>query len=269
MPDLPDQPRSLAVADFDTDGRGEAGLTYHGATTPVRLIEMVEQSALRTSAQRTVPGGYTILAADTDNDTFMAELAGCKTFADIQVVAVVNGAPRWYGAGQPIQNSRGLYGCTEEGGGGSVDDGTTTSHGVSVSAGFEYEMDAIPGGNNHDFGFRIFGGFERIWGTGFKVETSWSKTTEVGYDFDAPSLGMVVYNSTEFTCYFYDAYPPTSPEARSRMMVCTPTGRISAEDSSLSKTGILRTSSSPPGHPGRMSGIAHPQAITPTTWMSQ
>lgn len=229
LSDLPDQPRSLVVGDFDTDGRGEAALAYRSSTTTMEMIEMVEGNMLRTSAQRLVMGGYTLLAADTDNDTFLAELAGCKTFADIQVVAVVNGAPRWYADGQPIQNSRGLYGCTEEGGGGSVEDGTTTAQGVSLTFGFEFEVD-IPGGNIHDLGFRTSASGEYMSSTGTKIQKVSSKTAESGYDYDAPTLGMVVYNSTEFTCYYYNIYPPTSPESITRGMLCTPTGRANAED---------------------------------------
>jgi hypothetical protein len=39
-----------------------------------------------------------------------------------------------------------------------------------------------------------------------------------------------VYNSTEFTCYYYNVYPPAEPESKTRAMLCTPTGRVSAED---------------------------------------
>jgi hypothetical protein len=52
----------------------------------------------------------------------------------------------------------------------------------------------------------------------------------MGYEYEAASLGMVVYNSTEFTCYYYDVYPAAEPEAKTRAMLCTPTGRIAAED---------------------------------------
>jgi hypothetical protein len=228
---LPDTERSLAMGDIDTDGRSEAAVSYRGATSTNTLFEMVEGKALRISAQRMVNGGHTVLVADTDNDTRLAELAGCKTFTEIQVVAVVNGAPRWYTDGQPIQETGGVYGRTETGGGGELKDGTTTRIGASFTLGYELEVD-VPGTlSNKDYGLRIAftGKFMRTTGKG--ITDVWAQTGEEGYQYDhATSLGMVVYNSTEFTCYYYNVYPPAEPESRTRAMLCTPTGRVYAED---------------------------------------
>jgi hypothetical protein len=227
---LPDTERSLAMGDVDADGRSEAIVSYRGSTTNTNLFEMVEGNALRVSAQRTVNGGHTVLAADTDNDTRLAELAGCKTFADFQVVAVVNAAPRWYADGQPIQETSGLFGRTETPGGGTVD-GTTTTKKGSLTVGFEQEYDILPGGNNKDFGIRVAFTGEVMSSTGVKTTEVSAQTREQGYQYThATSLGMVVYNSTEFTCYYYDVYPPAQPESKTRAMLCTPTGRVSAED---------------------------------------
>jgi hypothetical protein len=66
--------------------------------------------------------------------------------------------------------------------------------------------------------------------SGTTTSEVFAQTREMGYEYEAASLGMVVYNSTEFTCYYYDVYPPSEPESRTRAMLCTPTGRISAED---------------------------------------
>jgi len=225
---LPDQERSLAMGDVDTDARSEVAVSYHGATTNNTLFEMVEGKALRISAQRTFNGGYTVLVADTDNDTHLAELAGCKTFAEIRVVGVVNGAPRWYAGGQPIQNSGGAYGRTETGGGGTSD-GTTQTYGGSLSLGFEVEFNlpiaAVKTGEVRGQVTQEFMG-----SSGTSATTIWAQTREMGYEYEAASLGMVVYNSTEFTCYYYDVYPPAEPEAKTRAMLCAPTGRIAAED---------------------------------------
>lgn len=225
---LPDQERSLSMGDVDTDGRSEAIVGSRDAMTTIALFEMVEEKALRSSAWRTVNGGYTVLVGDTDNDTRLAELAGCKTFAEIQVVAVVNGPPRWYAGGQPIQNSGGVYGRTETGGGGTGD-GTTETYGGSLTVGFEYEFNvpvtALKIGEVRGQVAQEFMG-----SSGTTVKTVSAQTQEMGYEYEAASLGMVVYNSTEFTCYYYDVYPAAEPEAKTRAMLCTPTGRVAAED---------------------------------------
>jgi hypothetical protein len=228
MSGLPDQERSLAMGDIDTDGRSEAVVSYRGATTASTLFEMVEGNALRTSAQHTVNGGHTVLAADTDNDTQLAELAGCKTFAEIHVVGVVNGAPRWYSGGQPIQNSGGIYGRTETGGGGTTD-GTSQRYGGSLTLGLEFEFN-IPIAAVKSGEVRAGVTQEFMGSSGTQVNTVSAQTQEMGYEYEAASLGMVVYNSTEFTCYYYDVYPPAQPESRTRAMLCTPTGRVHAED---------------------------------------
>jgi hypothetical protein len=225
---LPDKERSLAMGDIDTDARSEAVVSYSDITTSNTLFEMVEGKVLRISAQRTVNGGHTMLVGDTDNDTRLAELAGCKTFAEIRVVAVVNGAPRWYAGGQPIQNSGGVYGRTESGGGGTTD-GTTERYGGSLSLGFQVEFNipisAVKIGEVRGQVTQEFMG-----SSGATVTTVSALTQEMGYEYEAASLGMVVYNSTEFTCYYYDVYPPTEPESKTRAMLCTPTGRVAAED---------------------------------------
>lgn len=226
---LPDKERSLGIGDIDTDGRNEATISYRdAASTTSALFEMVEGNALRTSAQRTVSGSYVMLASDVDNDTRVAELAGCKTFAETKVVAVVNGPPRWYDANGPIQSSGGEYGRTETGGGGTSD-GTTLNLGASFSLGIETEINvpivAIKAG---EFRFQATYDFMKSMGT--TINTVHATTQEMGYEYESNSLGMVVYNSTEFTCYYYDIYLPSQPEAKNRAMMCKPTGRVSAED---------------------------------------
>ncbi len=230
MTGLPDRERSLVVGDIDIDGRSEVGIAYRdSASTDYSMIEMVENQALRVSAQYTANGSREILAGDMDNNTRVAELAGCKTFAEVHVVAVLNGAPRWYDAGQPIQDAGAQFGRTKESGGGSIEDGTTHRFGGSLSVGYEYEFNApitaikiseVRGGVTQEFMGSI----------GETRSSVYATTRAQGYQYEGSSLGMVVYNSTEFTCYYYDVYPPAEPESKTRAMLCTPTGRISAED---------------------------------------
>ena len=225
---LPDTERSLAMGDIDTDARSEAVVSYRDAATTMNMFEMVEGKALRTSAQRTVNGGHTMLVADTDNDTRLAELAGCKTFEEIKVVAVVNGAPRWYDAGGlPIQSNSGEYSLSVSHEYAS-EHGTTETYGGSLSLGFEVEINlpiaAVKTGEVRGNVTQEFMG-----SSGTSVSTVSAQTQVNGYTFEGSSLGIVVYNSTEFKCYYYNVYPPAEPESKTRAMLCTPTGRIAAE----------------------------------------
>jgi hypothetical protein len=227
---FPNLERSLAVGDIDLDGRAEAGLAYRElGSTAYKLVEMVSADQLLVSASHALNGSRTLLVADTDNDTQIAELAGCKIFGEFSVIAVVNGVPRWYADGQPIQENGGYYGRTDSSGGGDVEDGTTATAGGSLTIGYEYEQ-AIPLTGVKAKGFRVSVTGEFMWSTISETVSISSTTQQDGYQFGEYSLGMVVYNSTQFACYYYDVYPPAKPENRTRAMVCQPTGRSSFED---------------------------------------
>jgi hypothetical protein len=230
MHGFPDQERSLAVGDIDLDGRAEAGVAYRQVgSTAYELVEMVSDDQMLVSASHPVNGSRTLLVADTDNDTQIAELAGCKIFADFTVIAVVNGVPRWYTEGQPIQENGGYYGRTDSSGGGDVEDGTTETYGGSITVGYEHEWE-IPVTGVKVAAFRASVTGEFMYSTISETVSITSTTQEDGYQFGEYSLGMVVYNSTQFACYYYDVYPPATPENRNRAMVCKPTGRSSFED---------------------------------------
>ena len=230
MNGFPDRERSLAVGDIDLDGRAEAGVAYREiGSTAYKLVEMASADQILVSASHTLNSSRTLLVADTDNDTQIAELAGCKVFAEFSVIAVVNGVPRWYEDGQPIQQNGGYFGCTDSSGGGELEDGTTETYGGSLTIGYEYEQ-AVPLTGIKINGFRASVTGEFMYSTISETVSITSTTQEDGYQYGEYSLGMVVYNSTQFACYYYNIYPPAKPENKSRAMVCQPTGRASFED---------------------------------------
>jgi hypothetical protein len=225
----PDTERALVVGDVDVDGRAEAGVSFRGASaTDYYLVEMAASGDLLEAATLSKTGSFAVLMGDTDNDTMVAELAGCKAFADVTVVAVVNGAPRWYAADEPIQDASGLYGRTKSAGGGTSD-GTTTTYGGSVSVGYEHEFSCPLTGIQYA-SIRASVAAEFMHTTTGTTRKSSSTTVAEGYEYSGGSRGMVIFNSTEFICYYYDVYPPADPEASTRAMVCKPTGRANAED---------------------------------------
>jgi hypothetical protein len=215
---LPDTLHSLAIGDVDLDGRGEAIVGSMGASTRISYFEIVEDGQLRRSGERSFSGGYSVLVGDLDNDTQLAELAGCKTFSEINVVAVVNGAPRWYDQNEPIQDAGGVYGRSDTDGG-TTSTGTSTSNGFSVTIGlkhtFNVPVTAIKIGE-----VRASASREYIWSTGESTTDSNATTKDAGYEYAGTSRGMVVYNAFWFTCYYYNVYPPSQPENSSRAMLC-------------------------------------------------
>jgi hypothetical protein len=227
---FPDQERSLVVGDINLDGRAEAGIAHRDiGSTKYELVEVVGGGQMLLTASHMVNGSRTLLVADTDNDTQIAELAGCKVFADFSVVAVVNGVPRWYADGQPIQQSGGYYGRTDSSGGGDLEDGTTETYGPSLTLGYEYEQ-SVPLTGVKVGGVRASVTGEYMYTTISETVTISSTTQEDGYQFGEYTRGMVVYNSTQHACYYYDVYPPAIPENRTRSMICQPTGRSFFED---------------------------------------
>jgi hypothetical protein len=225
----PDTERALVVGDVDVDGRAEAGVSFRGASaTDYVLVEMTGSGNLVEAASHSQTGSFSVLMGDTDNNTMVAELAGCKAFADVTVVAVVNGAPRWYAAEVPIQDASGLYGRTKSAGGGTSD-GTTTTYGGSVSVGYDAEY-SCPLTGQPLFAIRAQVAAEFMRTTIGTTRQSSSTTVAEGYEYSGGSRGMVIFSSTEFICYYYDVYPPADPESSTRAMVCKPTGRANAED---------------------------------------
>jgi hypothetical protein len=222
--------QSLAAGDLDWDGRAEIVTAYPSgdqASSRVYMVEMVDDGQLRASANHTVnvPGTGTALVGDVDDDSHLAELVGCQTVREVTVIAVVNGVPRWYeddgqGGRQPIHDSQGSYAIAKEGGSGSTY-GTTTNLGSSLSVGFEQEI-SVFGFKIAEFRSSVTQDFMHTMGQSWSRQQS--QAQESGYSFGGRSEGMVIYNSTDYTCYYYDVFAPDTPEKASRAMVCQPMG---------------------------------------------
>jgi len=234
MTGLPDTERSLAVGDVDRDGRFEMAVGFRDSgSTAFRLVEMVEGNTLRVSGQRPVNGGRTVLTADVDANTYVAELAGCKTFSEARVSAVINGAPRWYENGAPLHNSGTTFAQVKDGSTDRIDDGLVHRYGGGFTVGYEWQWsDPITGIKISSAKVALTTQF--MGSSGTKVHSTTSTTAKQGWGYSSsPSLGLVIYTSTEFTCYYYDVYPPSDPEAKNRAMLCKPTGRANAESAKV------------------------------------
>lgn len=221
-----DLDRSLAVADVDRDGRGEIVASFRdGTASHFFLVEVMNEGDLFISGEKSLDptDAGTVLAGDLDGDTFMSELAGCATFTEASVVAVVNGVPRWYAGGEPIHDSLGSYSITE-GGGSEEENGFSKKLGGSFSVGFGVETNVpIVGTKISEVRGSVTADFLKEQG----VIESEEHLTIYGnsYLFEGTSnLGMVVYEGVDYTCYYYDVYPDESPEDRSRTMACRPAG---------------------------------------------
>jgi hypothetical protein len=228
--------RSLAVGDLDRDGRAEIVMGSAGEAqswTDVRVLDMTrarlvlsedEFDYLHTSGMAMLTDGrYTVLLGDMDNDSFVADLVGCATFAEVQVLAVLNGVPRWYEDGVPIQENVGEYAISKSGGSGESY-GQNGTWGGSLSVGFEHEFDtpilAIKLGE-----IRAAVTAEFMYNMGVSWDTFTSTTQTNGYAFWNDSLGMVIYSGEDHVCYYYDVYAPDAPANTSRMMACNPVGQ--------------------------------------------
>lgn len=225
--------RSLAVGDVDRDGRSEVVMGSTGEAQPwtdIRVLDFGKSSITTLEFDRlnisgtadVIDGNHTILLGDVDNDSFMADLVGCAAFAEVQVLAVLNGVPRWYEDDVPVQDNVGEYAITS-GGGSGESYGQNGTWGGSLSVGFEHEFDAplfaIKLGE-----IRASVTAEFMYSMGVSWDTYTSTTYTSGYSFWNDSLGMVVYSGEDHICYYYDVYAPDAPANTSTMMACNPTG---------------------------------------------
>ena len=214
--------RSLAMGDINRDGKAEVLLSEPASgSARIMLYEAKQGGGLLKTGDRTLPGSGlgTVLIGDLDNDTYVSELAGCATFHEPVVVAVVNGAPVWYTNDIPIQVTQGSYSKTSGGGSGS-ENGTSYNLGGSLTVGFNIDS-------------RVPVAATKIWevrgslAVDFMHTQGHQDTTEniivygTGYGFD-DGLGLVVYFDTIYACYYYDLYRPDYPEDKSRAMTCRP-----------------------------------------------
>jgi uncharacterized repeat protein (TIGR01451 family) len=219
-----DANRSLAVGDLDWDGKAE--IVYAaGSTGWVGVIEKADGGTLFRSAAHSSNQGSVPLVADLDDDSHEANLAGCKTFREVSVIAVVNGAPRHYSGGAPAHTTSGGV-ANSSSASSSAEDGWHVNLGESVSVGFSVEQ-AIPiiGTKIGEVRGKVTA---ELMATRMGSTRSYSSTTEtIGYTFGVGesgyARGMVVYDEATYKCDYYDVYKPDAPEDTSRAMACTPT----------------------------------------------
>jgi hypothetical protein len=164
-----------------------------------------------------------LLIGDLDGDSFRSALAGCTSFSEVSVIAVLNGAPRVYAGGLPVQDTDVRYAQTFTGGSSSAW-GTTTNLGGFLSVGFEVELNVpLIGTKLGEVRGSVTQDFMASQGQTQAVEES--VTLSSGYNNQiGTTLGIVVYNGTDYKCYYYDLYSPVAPAQRSRAMICRPIG---------------------------------------------
>jgi hypothetical protein len=219
--------RSLATGDVDGDGKAEVIYTTPdpysspGSTGSNRIHDLLDHDGFGWVVDLPKPDGLaTVLVGDLDNDSFRSDLKGCTTVLEVSVIAVVNGAPRWYADGAPVHDSAMRYAKGEGYGGGSAY-GTSTSLGSSLSVGFEAEISVpIIGIKLGEVRASVTQEFMASMGQTRAREES--ITSEYGYENSGDLLGIVVYNGTSYRCFYYDLYTPDSPADKSTAMVCRP-----------------------------------------------
>jgi len=220
--------RSITVGDLDFDGQAEI---LHAAGGSLQILQHRDPRLEDTYiGQLIATGSLTIqgvpMLADVDRDSNRADLVGCANFSDVKVTAVVNGPPRYvdeegislHDGGMEVANS--TTASTAE------EDGWHAEAGASLSVGFEHEFDvpilAIKVG---EVWGKVTVEFMRTWGGATGTEES--TTTAQGHTRGGSTRGMVLYNKTEYRCYYYDVYEPNAPEDKSRAMTCTPSSQPS------------------------------------------
>lgn len=219
--------RSLATGDVDRDGKAEIvyatpdPLGPPGAAGFNRIYALMDDQSFGWDTTLPKPDGLaTVLVGDLDNDSFRSDLKGCTTVLEVSVIAVVNGAPRYYADGAPVHDSGMRYAKGEGYGGGSAY-GTSTSLGSSLSVGFEAEISVpIIGIKLGEVRASVTQEFMASMGQTRAREES--VTSEYGYENSGDLLGIVVYNGTSYRCFYYDLYAPGSPADKSTAMVCRP-----------------------------------------------
>jgi len=236
--------RSLAVGDLNWDGKAEIVHATGSGDGAVQIVAKTDDGRLIGVGETTAKG--VALVADLDDDSHEADLVGCNDFTDVSVIAVVNGAPRWYGAHDdcpegeatcPIHRSGGGYG-TSSSATESREDGTTTKLGGSLTVGTEVDVN-IPIICLNIAKIRASYTAEFMYHTGTSEVERSCVTDKSGYNFggwgSAYSRGMVIYTRTGYRCYYYDVYKPEAPADTSRMMTCTPSSDPRETNTSLER----------------------------------
>jgi hypothetical protein len=212
----------MDVGDVDMDGKAE--IAYWTQDHRVAILDLVDENTLHPSGSITPAVQYSdLLIGDLDDDSFRSALVGCSSLSEISVIAVLNGAPRVYASGLPVQDTDVRYAKTRTGGSSSAW-GTTTNLGGFLSVGFEVELNVpLIGTKLGEVRGSVTQDFMASQGQTRAVEES--VTLSSGYNnADGQTLGIVVYNGTDYKCYYYDVYPPAAPAQMSRAMICRPIG---------------------------------------------
>ena len=131
-----------------------------------------------------------------------SRLTGCGEFGDVRIVAVLNGVPRWYANGEPINESRGTYSVASDNTS-SEASGTKFNLGTSLSLGFEQEINVpIIGTKIGEVRASVTTDF--MSSQGIRNSTEEYESWGLGLGFEQLSLGQVVYEYVANTCYFYN-----------------------------------------------------------------
>jgi len=229
-------PRSMAIGDIDRDGKAEIAMTgyncHPSGTSFGHIIELMDEGQMKISGTFATSCHYLgwriVLIDDLDNDSFRSDLVGCANeVADASVIAVVNGPPRWYQGGAPLQDAGGSFARTTETGQ-ENEDGTRFNYGASLSVGIEAEIN-VPFIGTKIGEVRSSVTSEVMGSTGQSRATSSATTATSGYSFasggsNPTAIGLVVYYQTNYRCLYYDVYPPGHRENSSRAMACAPMG---------------------------------------------
>ena len=210
----------MAVGDLNQDGRADIALVPPEIHffSPISVYELIGGKLQESGTPLLNPDYHNVLIGDLDNDSFLADLVGCDTVREVSVVAVLNSAPRWYKAGNPIQDISAEYAQSSTQGEQETD-GTSTTVGGSLSIGVEVETSIPLGGPT--FGYRASIENETMASMGVSHSQETSSTEVIGFELEG-SEGMVIFNEFLYNCYYYDVYAPADPENKTRAMACQP-----------------------------------------------
>lgn len=209
---------TLAMGDVDQDGLDEIAWA---SFRKLRIYDYYPTAGLhQTTSTDYMPIDSMVLAGDIDNDSFVAELAGCpERFSEAKVVAVIYEPPVHVDAdGNSLHKASASYGIYESGEDQQYHGGRV-SGGVSLGVGTEFEQSAPVAGTKigsveamvtYELSVDIGVG----WRGTYTVETEHELSSEDGIG------AVVVMSSGEFQCITYKLYRRSNPEEASTLMTC-------------------------------------------------
>jgi len=230
--------RTLSTGDIDLDGKAEilAESFYYNNFLPIlstyvpklSVFQVMGDETLLATNQYPLPlpgsGGrlHAVLMGDSDGDSFLSKLKYCvKGITDYKILAVLNGAPRWYDpeTGKPINNSRGYY-TTTDGKSTSTDWGTSYTRGASITLGFKQEINTpVIAQKIGEISASVKTEVMQTNGLNESWETYNSSSKSLLFE---SGLGIVIYQVAASDCYFYDIFKPGFEQDTSLVVTCTP-----------------------------------------------